>query len=105
MKPKYTIHEITRNVSTDTQMEHLNELTGSAVVHSSLVPEFKHWIVFVRRVFHLSLYLIMSGSHLAHLVYKVASQNSNIYIQKQAETGLIGQIQSTFILFTVFYLP
>jgi len=42
-------------------MENFYDRTGSAVDHKSVAPRFKPWLTYVRRVFHLLLFPIISA--------------------------------------------
>jgi len=62
---------------------HLHGLTGSAVGHRSILPGFKPWSGYFRRVFHLSLRSITVGGHSAHLPYlvpKCCSKTTNLML-------------------------
>ena len=52
-------------------MGRLQRLTGSAVGHRSIVSGLKPLPGYVRRVFHLSVRLIIIGGRSAHLAYLV----------------------------------
>ena len=57
----------------------LHSLTGSVADHKSILPGFEPRPGYVRRLFHLSLYLISFGGqsvHLAYLVHKSGNKTA-----------------------------
>jgi len=73
-----------------------HDLIGSMGSHRFIAPGFKPWPGHLRWVFHLSLYLITFGGHLAHLAYSV-HKSSCIYIYISIITVYVQLLLNQFL--------